>query len=170
MERIALNRWFVLVMTVCQSNVLYSDLNMKLFLVNGFLGSGKTTAIQMGCRALMHKNYKVGIVTNDQGKELVDTAWLKALDFPTLEVTGGCFCCNYNQLASAISTLEKNEYPDVIFAESVGSCTDLIATIAKPLNRSFPDLEIVISVLADAMLLKVLMTNNASFINEEVQY
>ena len=143
---------------------------MKLYLVNGFLGSGKTTAIQMACQNLLNNQKRVGVVTNDQGEELVDTAFLKNHDLPTLEVTGGCFCCNYDKLSSAIMTLEKDEHPDVIFAESVGSCTDLIATVIKPLNKFYPDLEIVITVLADARLLHALMTNNASFINEALQY
>ncbi|HTE27703.1 GTP-binding protein [Flavitalea sp.] len=143
---------------------------MKLYLINGFLGSGKTTAIQMACQTLLDNKRKVGVVTNDQGEELVDTAFLKNNNLPTLEVTGGCFCCNYEKLSSAITTLDRNEHPDVIFAESVGSCTDLIATVAKPLNKFYPDLEIVITVLADARLLHALMTNNTSFVSEEVQY
>ena len=66
--------------------------------------------------------------------------------------------------------MENDVHPDIIFAESVGSCTDLIATVIKPLKRFYPGLEIIISVLADARLLHALMTNNASFVSEEVQY
>jgi Ni2+-binding GTPase involved in maturation of urease and hydrogenase len=143
---------------------------MKLCLVNGFLGSGKTTAIQTASQALLYNNKKVGVVTNDQGDELVDTAFLKNHNLPTLEVTGGCFCCNYDKLSSAISQLDNDVHPDIIFAESVGSCTDLIATVIKPLKKFYPKLEIIISVLADARLVHALMTNNASFISEEVQY
>jgi G3E family GTPase len=143
---------------------------MKLYLINGFLGSGKTTAIQMACDALLKSNKRVGVITNDQGDELVDTAFLQSHGVPSLEVTGGCFCCNYEKLSSSISALQRDEHPDIIFAESVGSCTDLIATVAKPLKKFYPDLEIVISVFADAGLLYALITNNASFISEDVHY
>ena len=71
---------------------------MKLYLVNGFLGSGNTTAIQMACQNLQNNQKRVGVITNDQGEELVDTAFLKNHDLPTLQVTGGCFCCNYAKL------------------------------------------------------------------------
>jgi G3E family GTPase len=143
---------------------------MKLYLINGFLGSGKTTAIQMACETLLNNKKRVGVVTNDQGEQLVDTAFLQDHNLPALEVTGGCFCCNYEKLSSAIIALDRTEHPDIIFAESVGSCTDLIATVAKPLNKFYPGLQIVISVFADAGLLSALMTNSASFVSEDLQY
>lgn len=40
---------------------------MKLFLIGGFLGSGKTTAIQQACVELLKEEIKVGVITNDQG-------------------------------------------------------------------------------------------------------
>jgi G3E family GTPase len=47
---------------------------MKLHLVGGFLGSGKTTAIGGAARELVRRGVSVGVVTNDQGGLLVDTA------------------------------------------------------------------------------------------------
>ena len=81
---------------------------MKIHLLSGFLGSGKTTAIQQASHALIQQGIKTGVVTNDQGEELVDTAFLKNNNLTTLEVTGGCFCCNYEKLSSAIKTLDRN--------------------------------------------------------------
>ena len=106
---------------------------MKLHLVGGFLGSGKTTAIIAASRELMRRGLRVGVVTNDQGKYLVDTAFFQLADLPTVEVTGGCFCCNYGDLDSSLDQLFEKVNPDVVFAESVGSCADLIATVVKPL-------------------------------------
>jgi hypothetical protein len=48
------------------------------------------------------------------------------------EVTGGCFCCRLSELIDAIGDLRAHA-PDVIFAEPVGSCTDLSATVLRPL-------------------------------------
>jgi Ni2+-binding GTPase involved in maturation of urease and hydrogenase len=106
---------------------------VKLHLVGGFLGSGKTTAIIQAARVLMQAGQRVGVITNDQGKYLVDTAFVRLADIPTVEVTGGCFCCNYADLDSSLETLIATARPDVIFAESVGSCADLVATVVKPL-------------------------------------
>src|SRR6185295_14739121 len=122
-------------------------------LVNGFLGSGKTTAIIAACRQLIRQNLKVAIITNDQGDQQVDSALVKSLGFPGREVSKGCFCCNYDQLDTHLSSLAASDHPDFIFAESVGSCTDLIATIAKPLSMRKPEIEISISIFSDAELL-----------------
>jgi len=64
---------------------------MKLFLIGGFLGSGKTTAIQQACDVLLKEGSRVGVITNDQGEQLVDTEFIKGFNIPTLEVTEGCF-------------------------------------------------------------------------------
>lgn len=126
---------------------------MKLYLLSGFLGSGKTTAIHQACLQLMKKGLQVGVITNDQGAQLVDSAFIKSFQIPGREVVNGCFCCNYTQLETGIQSLKKENNPDIIFAESVGSCTDIIATVIKPLQQFHPELEIVLSVFADAAIL-----------------
>jgi G3E family GTPase len=111
---------------------------MKLHIVGGFLGSGKTTAIIQAAKGLMSTGLTVGVITNDQGKYLVDTAFVRLADIPTVEVTGGCFCCNYDDLSGRIDQLIEKNAPDVIFAESVGSCADIVATVVKPLLEYNP--------------------------------
>ncbi len=106
---------------------------MKLHLVGGFLGSGKTTAIIAAAKTLMARGMRVGVITNDQGRYLVDTAFFRLSDIPAVEVTGGCFCCNYDDLNSRMKELIELSNPQVIFAKSVGSCADLVATVVKPL-------------------------------------
>ena len=64
----------------------------------------------------------------------------------------------------------KTDQPEVIFAESVGSCTDLIATIVKPLAKFYPEIRVVISVFADAPLLFSLVSGGSSFLNYHVRY
>jgi len=109
--------------------------SMLIHLVGGFLGSGKTTAIVEACRLLMRRGITVGVVTNDQGKNLVDTAFVRAAGAAAAEVSGGCFCCNLPDFERRLAELEEAAAPQVVFAEPVGSCTDLVATIARPLAR-----------------------------------
>lgn len=104
-----------------------------LHLVGGFLGSGKTTAIIQATKAMMAAGQRVGVITNDQGKYLVDTAFFRLADLPAVEVGGGCFCCNYDDLNARLDELLATAHPDVVFAESVGSCADIVATVVKPL-------------------------------------
>ena len=106
---------------------------MKVHLISGFLGSGKTTAIASASKYLLAQGKKIGVVTNDQGKFLIDTKFLRLEDIPTVEVAGGCFCCNFNEFEENLDLLIKTVKPDVIFAESVGSCADVVATVMKPL-------------------------------------
>jgi Ni2+-binding GTPase involved in maturation of urease and hydrogenase len=108
---------------------------VELHLVGGFLGSGKSTAIAAAAHLLARRGRRVGVITNDQGRQLVDTAFFRSGGIATTEVSGGCFCCNYDELAALIAGLAKNEKPDVVFAESVGSCADIVATVVKPLLR-----------------------------------
>ena len=143
---------------------------MKLFLIGGFLGSGKTTAIQQACMELLNDDVKVAVITNDQGSRLIDTEYIRSFSIPTQEVVNGCFCCNYEQLSHGISSLVEQHNPAIIFAESVGSCTDLVATIAKPLANFNPQLEVSISVFADACLLLSLVNGTSCFLDETVQY
>ncbi|MDR3576101.1 MAG: GTP-binding protein [Anaerolineaceae bacterium] len=145
---------------------------MKLHLVGGFLGSGKTTAIIAAVRLLMAQGKKVGVVTNDQGKYLVDTSFFRLSNVPSVEVTGGCFCCNYDDLASRLNQLRNEIHPDVIFAESVGSCGDLVATVVKPLiELSSKDVQpSSFSVFTDSRLLQMRMQGEELPFSENVVY
>ena len=143
---------------------------MKLILISGFLGSGKTTAITNACQELMNRGIKVAIITNDQGNQQVDSLFVQSLQIPTEQVPNGCFCCNYDQLDQHIEDLALRHKPMYIFAESVGSCTDLVATIAKPITVYRPGIEVVIAVFTDASLLLALLQERASFINEDIRY
>lgn len=142
---------------------------MKIHLLSGFLGSGKTTAIQHACSELLKKGKKVGVITNDQGAKLVDGDFFEHLKIPGVQVVNGCFCCNYDQLDNSIQSLIETNQPDVIFAESVGSCTDIVATVIKPLLKFRPEAEVTFSTFADAQLLKMLLQQNSSF-DESVRY
>ncbi len=143
---------------------------MVLALTGGFLGSGKTTAIVNACRDLLSSGKKVAVVTNDQGNQQVDSAFVRAMGVMVKEVSNGCFCCQYNELESHLDNLTQSEHPDIIFAESVGSCTDLIATIVKPLYQRKPELKVVVSVFADAAFVNALMEGVALFDDESIRY
>ncbi|HEV9037329.1 MAG TPA: GTP-binding protein [Puia sp.] len=122
---------------------------LSIHLLSGFLGSGKTTAIAQACRFLAKKGVATGVITNDQGSRLVDGDLFIHLGIPSGQVTNGCFCCNYDDLEKAICFLSSHHGPSVLFAESVGSCTDLVATVLKPLLRRHPEWRPTISVFVD---------------------
>jgi Ni2+-binding GTPase involved in maturation of urease and hydrogenase len=111
----------------------------RYFMIGGFLGAGKTTAVAALAQRLVQRGLRVGLITNDQGSELVDTAMLRARGFATEEIAGGCFCCRFNSLVDAAQRLDTVTRPDAFVAEPVGSCTDLVATVTYPLRRIYGD-------------------------------
>ncbi len=110
---------------------------VRFLMLGGFLGAGKTTTIARLARHFISQGQKVGLVTNDQAYGLVDTQSLRAQGFQVGEVTGACFCCKFNDLVSTAAQLAAEDQPDVIIAEPVGSCTDLVATVIEPLRQLY---------------------------------
>jgi hypothetical protein len=102
--------------------------------VGGFLGAGKTTLILTAARLLQQRGLRSAVILNDQGGDLVDTHYAAASGMDCDQVTGGCFCCRFPDLVDAAGRLLEFQ-PDVIFAEAVGSCTDIVATTLRPLLR-----------------------------------
>jgi MIP family channel proteins len=105
----------------------------KLLIIGGFLGAGKTTLLGRAREVLESQGLKVGVLTNDQAPGLVDTVWLGSQKTGVAELTGSCFCCNFNGFEKALSSLTQWG-AEVILAEPVGSCVDLSATILQPLK------------------------------------
>lgn len=120
-------------------------------MIGGFLGAGKTTVIQRFAKYLDARGLRVGLITNDQGAGLVDSAIGRSNQFPVEEISGGCFCCRFNSLIDAATTLTSASRPEVFLAEPVGSCTDLVATVSLPLQKIYGDDYLVspMSVLVD---------------------
>lgn len=110
---------------------------IRFVMVGGFLGAGKTTTLARLARYYMSQGLSVGIVTNDQAADLVDTQSLRSQGFEVGEVAGACFCCRFNDLISTIESIGQSKTPDVILAEPVGSCTDLVATVIQPLKQLY---------------------------------
>lgn len=109
---------------------------MRLHIVGGFLGSGKTTAIAKAAKILAARGLKVGVVTNDQGKTLVDSLFMDFSGAPKTEITGGCFCCRYEDFSDRLAAFAGENRPDWIFAEAVGSCADVVATVVMPIAQA----------------------------------
>jgi G3E family GTPase len=110
-----------------------------LILVGGFLGAGKTTLLATTTERLAGQGKRVGLITNDQAANLVDTVLLRQRNLPVEEVSGGCFCCKFDDLMCALDHLIDEEQPNVLLGEPVGSCTDLSATVIQPMKALHRD-------------------------------
>jgi G3E family GTPase len=144
----------------------------RLILVGGFLGAGKTTMLWETARRIMESGKRVGLITNDQAPDLVDTAILLHNEVKVAEVNGSCFCCNFNGLIGALQKVRDQANADVIIAEPVGSCTDLSATIVQPLKEKMEG-ELLVSpltVMADPAHLNDILSGGTSRLHPSAAY
>ncbi len=112
---------------------------IRFLMIGGFLGAGKTTTIGRLASHYVAQGLNVALVTNDQAYDLVDTHTLRAQGFQVGEVPGACFCCKFDDLIDTVGSLSDEKTPDIVIAEPVGSCTDLVATVIQPMRELFGD-------------------------------
>ena len=142
----------------------------KLILVGGFLGSGKTTLLAEAAKRLAKQGKSVGLITNDQAPELVDTRLLTGIANGVAEVAGSCFCCNFNGFVDAVQSL-AGQGAKIIIAEPVGSCTDLSATIMNPIKKFHPDWNLApLTVLVDPNRLLEALGKTPSQVDSDALY
>ena len=142
----------------------------RIILVGGFLGAGKTTLIWRVAQQLMSQGKGIGLITNDQAPELVDSELLRRQNLTVSEVAGSCFCCNFNGFTDAVR--QVSERADYVLAEPVGSCADLSATILQPLKKYWNTTLLVspLTVLADPHRLASILQGEQAGLHEDAAY
>jgi G3E family GTPase len=89
---------------------------IPVLVVSGFLGSGKTTLV----RALP-TGERLAVVVNDFGALGIDRALLGAGDARTVELAGGCVCCELSdELVETLEAIRRDVAPDRIVIEASG--------------------------------------------------
>lgn len=98
---------------------------MPITFVGGYLGAGKTTAIN---EVLAAADRPIAVVVNDAGAINIDAALIKNCDGDSIELTDGCVCCtSINDMGKALDTIRSRpEPPDHLVIELSG--------IAEPAN------------------------------------
>jgi len=144
---------------------------IRVGLVSGFLGAGKTTALQRIGEGLADRGYTVGMITNDQASGLVDTSILDGTAGTVVEIPGGCFCCNFKQLLNAAHSIDEAGV-DALLAEPVGSCTDLVATVVNPLRSMHSEAFSVapLTTVLDPDRVRAYLGDDAGRLPDEVRY
>lgn len=93
--------------------------NTKLYILTGFLGSGKTTVLLELCRQL--KDSRVGVIQNELGKINIDGTILRNDDVRMVEISrGSIFCtCLMQNFIDTLAEMSKENF-DYLFVESSG--------------------------------------------------
>lgn len=144
---------------------------VNIIFVGGFCGAGKTTSIIAIAKYFADIGKRIGIITNEPGDIVIDSEQVKAHGFNATEITGDCFSNNNHKFVEKISELCKKEDIDYILAEPAGSCTDLGATLMKPVrngNRGYKILPL--SVLIDPIRLLTEIVSTNKHLPKEIEY
>lgn len=103
---------------------------INVYLISGFLGSGKTTFIQ---KLLKEKTLKkVMLLENEFGEVGVDSAFFDS-GLKVREINNGCICCSLKgDFESALEEIESYGISDLIIEPSgVGKLSDIIKVVAE---------------------------------------
>lgn len=110
---------------------------IKIMLFSGFLGSGKTTTMVSTAKYLKQRGIKVSVITNDLGENLVDTEYARMNGVGVSEIPNGCLCHDVTNFIEVVKQLNEREHPDIIFAEPVGSCVDLVHNVYQRIDDEY---------------------------------
>ena len=107
---------------------------MKLLVVAGFLGSGKTTVLLDLARRLADDGFTLAIVENEIGEVGVDGEVVRHHGLPVREIFGGCICCTLQVgLVETLRAVEAEFAPDYAVVEPTGLAApgDVVATVRQ---------------------------------------
>lgn len=138
---------------------------MKVIILGGFLGSGKTTFLLQlapfltGCN---RKNPAVVILENEISATDVDTKLLKSRKLTVRNLVAGCICCTSSgQLPDSVAAIQREYDPDYLIVEATGMAyPDAIAEKLETVSN----IRAKIAVLADASRWKKLMLAMPGFV------
>ena len=106
---------------------------LKIDIVSGFLGAGKTTFIERLLKTKL-KDEKVVLIENEYGEVSVDTDILKDTKIEIRELSQGCICCSLvGDFSKSLKTIIDTYNPDRILIEpsGVGKLSDIIKAVAS---------------------------------------
>jgi len=94
---------------------------MRLLIVSGMLGSGKTSAILGLADILCDKGISIAILENEIGAVGIDGEILERSGMKVKELRGGCVCCSMKAgMVDALRTMEALVNPDLTIVEPTG--------------------------------------------------
>jgi len=143
---------------------------MKILLLSGFLGSGKTSALLQLASYLVGSSGKGGtsvmIIENEIGEVGVDDKVLKAQGLQVKELFAGCACCTGGaDLLADIRTIRDTVDPEWIVIEATGVAYPL--QIRESVEACF-HVPVKILAIADAKRWKRLHAYMAQLIEAQV--
>lgn len=141
---------------------------IKIDVISGFLGAGKTTLIKKLFESKL-KDEKVVLIENEFGEIGVDGSFLKNSGVQIKEINSGCICCSLvGDFSKSMKELVENYAPDRIIIEpsGVGKLSDIIKAIEKvdePLKIN------IVATVVDGGKCKMYYKNFGEFYDDQVK-
>ena len=144
---------------------------VKVNVISGFLGAGKTTLIRKLLTGRL-RNEKVVLLENEYGEIGIDGGFMKDAGITVTELNAGCICCTLaGDFQAAVDQLIDTYHPDRILVEptGVGKLSEILAAVEKAKERH-PDIEVGGSAtVVDAGKCRMYMKNFGEFFLDQVK-
>ena len=141
---------------------------IKVDVISGFLGAGKTTLIKKIFESVLKKE-KVVLIENEFGEVGVDSTFLKESGIQIKEINAGCICCSLvGDFSSSMSEVIERYNPERIIIEpsGVGKLSDIVNAILKLQEK----LQInILATVVDGPKTKMYLKNFGEFFNNQVE-
>ncbi|UNC91569.1 CobW family GTP-binding protein [Candidatus Contubernalis alkaliaceticus] len=127
---------------------------MKVKIVSGFLGSGKTTLVK---HLLEHSGPGTAVLVNEFGDVGIDGELFQGENVDIVELPSGCICCALkNDLILSINELYEKVDPKILIIEPSGVATlsDVMESLTIELIKAPIELEAIITVIEPDLLLE----------------
>ena len=142
---------------------------MRIHVLGGFLGSGKTTILMKIASAYIEQGKKVSILVNEAGDIGVDGATLKGNGYNTTELPDGCICCSLTTgLMEAVTNIKNDLNPDVMIIEPTGlAIPSRVVDILNLMNNIYSSVDII--GVVDARRFHIFTEKKPAFITEQIK-
>ena len=144
---------------------------VKVNVISGFLGAGKTTLIKKLLTGSLRKE-KVVLLENEYGEIGIDGGFMKDAGITVTELNAGCICCTLaGDFQAAVDQLIDTYHPDRILVEptGVGKLSEILSAVEKAKERH-PDIEVGGSAtVVDAGKCRMYMKNFGEFFLDQVK-
>ena len=142
---------------------------IKIDIISGFLGAGKTTLIKKLFKSSL-KNEKVCLIENEFGEIGIDGSFLKESGVNIKEINSGCICCSLvGDFATSMKEVISTYNPDRIIVEpsGVGKLSDIINAV-KTVEE---DLELnILCCVVDGKKAKMQIRNFGEFLKDQISF
>lgn len=143
---------------------------IKVDIISGFLGAGKTTFIKKLIDEV-YRNEQIVLIENEFGEIGIDGTFMHDSGIEITEINSGCICCSLvgDFEASLIEVIEKYHPNRIIIEPSgVGKLSDVIKAVNEIQNNELL-LDNHITVI-DAKKCRLYTKNFGEFFNNQIEY